>query len=75
MHGVAATFASVKQQLPTVEAIDAFLASHQTGVAQLAIAYCSAMVDDAPAHSFFGGGFNPNQPGSYLRDAGATATR
>jgi Concanavalin A-like lectin/glucanases superfamily len=60
---VAATFASVKQAMPSVESIDAFLASHQTGVAQLAIAYCSAMVD---GNQFFGAAFNPNQAGSYF---------
>jgi hypothetical protein len=60
--GVATTFASVKQAMPSVESIDAFLASHQTGVAQLAIAYCSAMVD---GNKFFGAAFNPNQAGSF----------
>jgi hypothetical protein len=55
----AATFANVKQQLPSVESIDAFLASHQTGIAQLAIAYCSSMVDSASARAaFFGPGIN-----------------
>src|SRR6185295_16270215 len=52
------TLASVKQAMPSVENIDAFLASHQTGVAQLAIAYCSAMVDGG---KFFGMNFNGNQ--------------
>ena len=52
---VAATFANVKQQLPTVESVDAFSASSQTGIAQLAIAYCSAMVDSqATRDAFFG---------------------
>jgi len=41
---VAATFASYKQQLPAVENISAFLASHQMGVAQLAMSYCSVLV-------------------------------
>ena len=34
---VAGTYATVKQQLPTVESASAFLASHQTGIAQLAM--------------------------------------
>ena len=69
--GVAATFASVKQAMPSVENIEAFLASHQTGVAQLAIAYCSAMVD---GNKFFGAAFNPNQPGSvYANPSSHTA--
>ncbi|MFT5221627.1 MAG: hypothetical protein ACI9LO_000233 [Planctomycetota bacterium] len=33
------------QQLPTVEAIDAFLPSHQMAIAQLALASCSEMVE------------------------------
>jgi concanavalin A-like lectin/glucanase superfamily protein len=67
---VAATFTSVKQQLPAVESIDAFLASHQTGIAQLAIAYCSAMVNDpAKRDAFFGPGLNPSGQGSgYFSD-------
>jgi hypothetical protein len=67
---VAATFANVKQQLPAVESIDAFLASHQTGIAQLAIAYCSAMVNDATKRdAFLGPGLNPTNQGSgYFSD-------
>jgi hypothetical protein len=60
---VAPTFASVKQAMPSVENIDAFLASHQTGVAQLAIAYCSAMVDGG---KFFALSFNGNRAGSAI---------
>jgi hypothetical protein len=57
---VAGTFANVKQQLPAVESIDALLASHQTGIAQLAIAYCSAMVDDTSLRTqFFGQNISP----------------
>lgn len=43
---VAATFATVKQQLPTVENIDGFLSAHQMAVSQLAIQYCGALVDN-----------------------------
>jgi hypothetical protein len=67
---VAPTFANVKQAMPAVENIDAFLASHQTGVAQLAIAYCSAMVDGG---KFFGMSFNGNQPGSAIDASARTA--
>ncbi len=42
---VKATYALVEQQLPTVATIEAFLASHQVGVAQLAIQYCNALVE------------------------------
>lgn len=45
----------VKQQLPSDENINGFLAAHEMGVAQLAIAYCDALVDDTPLRdSFFG---------------------
>lgn len=65
---VATTYATVKQQLPTVESIDTFVASHQTGVAQLAIAYCSAMVDSSTyRNAFFGNGaIDPTAPGSFF---------
>jgi hypothetical protein len=66
---VASTYATVKQQLPSVESIDAFLASHQTGIAQLAIAYCSAMVDNPTLRTAFYGGLSPNQPGSIFGGA------
>jgi hypothetical protein len=42
---VSATFETVRQSLPTVETIEAFLSSHQVAIAQLAIEYCSVMVD------------------------------
>ncbi len=63
--GVRQTFLQVKQQLPPIPEIDAFLASHQTGIAQLAIKYCAEMVDDAPARAaFFGAGLNLSQSGA-----------
>ncbi len=42
---VKALFEQYKQQLPTVETIDAFLASHQMAIAQLALTSCSERVD------------------------------
>jgi hypothetical protein len=44
---VSGTFATVKQQLPTVADMQSFLASHQVGVAQIAVQYCSELVNDA----------------------------
>jgi hypothetical protein len=62
---VATTYATVKQQLPSVESIDAFLPSHQTGIAQLAIAYCNAMVNnDTLRTTFYGGALDPSAPAS-----------
>ena len=43
---VDSVFLAVKQQLPTVENIEGFLSAHQMAVAQLAIEYCSALVDN-----------------------------
>jgi len=46
------------QQLPTVEAIDAFLPSHQMAIAQLALTSCSELLNDGLVdgkHDFFPG--------------------
>ena len=40
-----ALFQQYRQQLPTVEAIDAFLSSHQMAIAQLALTSCSERVE------------------------------
>jgi hypothetical protein len=57
--GVRQTYLQVQQQLPPVPSIEAFLASHQTGVAQLAIKYCSEMVNNPTMRTnFFGAGLN-----------------
>lgn len=42
---VNALYLSYKQQLPTIEAIDAFLSSHQMAIAQLALTSCSERVE------------------------------
>jgi hypothetical protein len=55
---VAQTYNTVKQQLPTVESIDTFLASHQTAVAQLAIEYCNALVEDTSLRASYFPGLN-----------------
>jgi hypothetical protein len=49
------TFQELRQSLPAIEDISTFLSSHQVAIAQLAIQYCDAAVEDAtiwPA-SFF----------------------
>jgi len=45
------TFTFYRQQLPSVENIEAFLSSHQMGVAQVAMKYCDVLVETNP--SFF----------------------
>jgi hypothetical protein len=55
---VKATYTSVRQSLPAINDIQAFLSSHQTSVAQLALQYCNVMVNDAGLRTaFFGSGF------------------
>ena len=39
------TFQELRQSLPAVEDINTFLSSHQVAIAQLAIEYCSALID------------------------------
>ena len=39
------TYRELRQSLPAVEDINTFLSSHQVAIAQLAIAYCDAMVN------------------------------
>ncbi len=41
------TYNRVRQQLPTVENLAGFLAAHQMAIAQMAIEYCNALVNDA----------------------------
>jgi cytochrome c553 len=53
------TFESVRASLPATPSIEAFLSSHQTAIAQLALVYCSALVDDQNARQdFFGSSLN-----------------
>jgi len=54
------TYQQLKQQLPTTETLEGFLASHQIGVAQLAIAFCSELVNDTTLRASFFPGFDFN---------------
>lgn len=40
------TFQELRQSLPAIESAEAFLSSHQVAIAQLAIQYCDAAVED-----------------------------
>jgi mono/diheme cytochrome c family protein len=56
---VEATFDLVAQSLPAVPTMEAVLASHQVAIAQLAIEYCNAVVEDVTArNALWGGSFN-----------------
>jgi hypothetical protein len=52
----------IKQALPSTENINGFLAAHEMAVAQLAIAYCDALVDDTTARDSFFGTFGFSSP-------------
>jgi hypothetical protein len=52
---VKTVFTNVRQSLPAVSSIEAFLASHQTSIAQLAIQYCDTLVESPAASSYFPG--------------------
>lgn len=47
---VDATYDTYRQQLPVTEDINTFLPSHQMAVAQLAMSYCSVLVDTDPGY-------------------------
>ena len=67
---VKATYALVRQQLPAVVDLSAVLASHQVGIAQLAIEYCNALVEDTTLRTGLWGGFNFGAPASTAFDTG-----
>jgi hypothetical protein len=65
---VVATYDRVQQQLPTTENIEAFLSSHQIGIAQLAIEYCNALADDTTLRAQYFPGFNFGSPAGQAFD-------
>lgn len=58
--GVASTFNTIRQQLPSVATVDGFLSAHQMGVTQLAIQYCNALVEDTTLRTSYFPGFDFN---------------
>ena len=52
------TFDQVRQALPTIESIDTFVSAHPVAIAQLAIQYCDALVEDTGARATYFPGFN-----------------
>ncbi len=63
---VKSTFDVLRQQLPSVETIEGFLPAHQMGVAQLAIAYCDALVEDTALRDSVFGVINYNNFNSQI---------
>ena len=55
---VVATYAQVKQALPTIDNIDSFVSANPVAIAQLAIQYCDALVEDTGARATYFPGFN-----------------
>jgi len=53
------TYQELRQSLPAVEDIEAFLSSHQVAIAQLAIQYCDAAVEDSTIWPGFNFGAAP----------------
>ncbi len=58
--GVKSVFDTIKQSLPAVETIEAFLSAHEMAIAQLSIAYCDALVDDNGLRGNYFPAFNSN---------------
>ena len=77
--GVAATYATIRQSLPTVETIDTFVSAHPVAVAQLSIQYCDALVENPTARAQYFPGFNfgaaPAAPGRAARSGACRARR
>ena len=63
---VSTVYASVLSALPPVPDLTAYSAANQTAISQLAIAYCSEMVDTRGT-AVFGAGFDPTQGGFVLQ--------
>ena len=73
-NAVDVTFQSLRQSMPATEAPAAFLSSHQVAIAQLAIEYCNALIENrgtVPAAAYFPGfDFNAAPATAYAnRDA------
>jgi hypothetical protein len=56
--GVAATYSTIKQSLPTIETLDTFVSAHPVAIAQLSIQYCNALVENATLRSQYFPGFD-----------------
>ncbi len=57
---VDSTYLTYEQQMPAIDDINAFLSSHQMAIAQLAMEYCNALVEDTGdiSRSSYFAGFN-----------------
>jgi hypothetical protein len=62
-------YQAVQQQLPSVEKLEGFLAAHQAGVMQLAVAYCTNLVQDTELRTTYFPGFDFSQAPASAFDA------
>ncbi len=58
---VSTTYQAVQEQLPAVPTFSSFLAANQIGIAQMAVSYCDALVNDPVQGPAFFPGLNLNQ--------------
>lgn len=75
---VKTVYQTVMQQLPTVENIEGFLSAHQMAISQLAIEYCSALVDNNGTimrENYFPGFFTSGFPPESADTAFDTSTK
>jgi hypothetical protein len=56
--GVRATMDEVRQSLPAVPSVEAYVSSHQAAVGQLAVEYCHALMENSGLRSSMFPGFN-----------------
>ncbi len=68
---VRSTYALVRQQLPVVEDIETFVSAQQVGISQLAIEYCSALVDDPARRAGYFPSFDFSAPAAQAFDTPA----
>jgi hypothetical protein len=58
--GVRATMDEVRQSLPAIPSVEAYVSSHQAAVGQLAVEYCHALMENQPLRDAAFVGFNFN---------------
>lgn len=69
LEAVQTTYTTIRQQLPSSEDVNGFLSSHQVAVSQLAIEYCSALVDDSGLRASLFPGFDFSANANSVQDA------
>jgi hypothetical protein len=60
--GVVAAYDEVRQSLPAIPTLEAYVSSHQAAIAQLSIEYCHALMENAALRSATFPGFDFNAP-------------